>query len=94
MMRRGWQTLQRGVGDAHYRWPVERRALGVQRRLVHHRVTGSAMPAGVSSTAVSEAGDVSDEDLIRSERVPIRAAGWWSGDPLPGSGLHQLAQHS
>jgi hypothetical protein len=52
------------------------------------------MPAGVSSTAVSEAGDVSDEDLIRSERVPIRAAGWWSGDPLPGSGLHQLAQHS
>ena len=32
------------------------------------------MPAGVPATAVTEAGDMPDEDLIRAEWVPVRAA--------------------
>jgi hypothetical protein len=51
------------------------------------------MPAGVSSPAVSEAGSVPDEDLVRPERVPVGAMRGRVGDPLPGRGLHQLAQH-
>jgi hypothetical protein len=34
-----------------------------------------------------------DEDLIRAKEMPVRAAGWWSGDPLAIRGLHQVAQH-
>ena len=30
----------------------------------------TALPAGVSAAAVSEAGDVSDEDLVQTEGVP------------------------
>jgi hypothetical protein len=41
-----------------------------------------------------EARLVTDEDLIRAEVVAVRAAGRRVGDPLPGRGLHQLAQHS
>ena len=33
-----------------------------------------------------------DEDLIRAERVPVRAAAGRVGDPFPGRGLYQLAQ--
>jgi len=36
---------------------------------------------------------VADEYLIRAERVPVRAPGRRAGDPLPGRGLYQLAQH-
>jgi hypothetical protein len=41
------------------------------------------VPAGMSAAAVSEAGDVSDEDLVRTEGVTVRAAGRWVGGPLP-----------
>jgi hypothetical protein len=41
------------------------------------------MPAGVPAATVSEADDVSDEDLVRAEGVPVGAACWWVGDPLP-----------
>jgi hypothetical protein len=36
------------------------------------------MPAGVSSAAVSEAGDVPHEDLVRTKRMPFgqRVGGW------------------
>jgi len=44
------------------------------------------VPAGVSAAA--EAGDVSDEDLIRAEDVAVGATGRWVGDPLPGRGLY------
>ena len=33
-----------------------------------------------------------DEHLTWAETVPVRASGW-VGNPLPGRGLHQLAQH-
>jgi hypothetical protein len=36
------------------------------RRPVHHRITRSAVPAGVSAAAVSEAGDMPDENLVRA----------------------------
>jgi hypothetical protein len=32
------------------------------------------MPAGVSAAAVAEAGDVTDEDLVRPEQVAIGAS--------------------
>jgi hypothetical protein len=62
--------------------------VSVERRPVHHGIAGSAMPAGVSAAAVSKADDMSDEDLIRAESVPVRASGRWVGDPLPVRGLH------
>ena len=43
---------------------------------------------------MAEAGDVPDEDLVRAERVPVRAAARRSGDPFAVSRLNQLAQHS
>ena len=60
----------------------------VQRWPVHHSVAAAAVPGGVSTAAVSEAGDVPDEDLVRAEPVPVGAAARRSGDPLPGRGLH------
>jgi hypothetical protein len=51
------------------------------------------VPAGMSAAAVSKAGDVANEDLIRPEGVPVRASRRRVGDPLPGRGLHQLAKH-
>jgi hypothetical protein len=35
------------------------------------------MPAGVTAAAVSEAGYVTDENLVRAEEVSVRAAAWW-----------------
>ena len=51
------------------------------------------MPTGVPTAAVSEAGDVPNEDLIRAEAVSVWAPGRRVGDPLPGRGLQQLTQH-
>jgi hypothetical protein len=36
-----------GVGDAHYRWPVERCAVGVERRPVDGLIACAARPGGV-----------------------------------------------
>jgi hypothetical protein len=41
------------------------------------------MPARTAAAAVSEAGDVPDEDLIRPKGVAVGAPGRWVGDPLP-----------
>jgi hypothetical protein len=51
------------------------------------------MPARVAAAAVSEAGDVPDEDLIRAEGVSVRAPGRRAGDPFSIGGLHEVAQH-
>jgi hypothetical protein len=55
-----------GVRDPHGRRVVQRRAVRVQWRPVHHGVAGSAVPTGVAAGAVAEAGDMSDEDLVRA----------------------------
>ena len=80
------------AGDAHGRWPVECRAVGVERRPVHRLIACAAGPGGVPA-AVAEAGLMADEDLAGAELVPVRASRRWVGDPLPGRGLHELAQH-
>ena len=36
---------------------------------------------------------MTDEHLAGAEVVAVRASGRRVGDPLPGRGLHQLAQH-
>ena len=64
------------------RWPVDR------------RVAGAAVPGGVPTAAVAEASNVADEDLVRAERMPVRAAARRSGDPFAVSRLNQVAQHS
>jgi hypothetical protein len=46
------------------------------------------MPACVPTAAVSQADDMSDEDLIRTEAVAVRASGRLVGDPPAGRGLH------
>ena len=65
----------------------------VEWRPVHHGIAGSAVPAGVSAAAVTKAGDVSDEDLIRAKGVAVRAAGRWLGYPLPFGRSDQLTLH-
>jgi len=32
------------------------------------------------------------QELVGTERVPIRAAGRWVGDPLPGRGQYEFAE--
>ena len=54
----------------------------VERRPVRRLIALAACPGGVPA-AVTEAGDMSDEDLVRAEGVPVGAAGWWLGYPLP-----------
>ena len=71
----GWRRLERGIGDADNRRPVECRAVRVHRRPVGHCVAGSAMPASVSAAAMPKADDVTDEDLVRAEAVSIRFGG-------------------
>jgi hypothetical protein len=61
----------RGLVLTDVRRPFERDAVSVQRRPVRHGIAGPTVPAGVSASAVSEAGDVSDEDLIRAEGCPF-----------------------
>jgi len=51
------------------------------------------MPAGVPAAAVAEAGDMPDEDLIRAERVAVRAATRWPGNPLAIRGLRKVTEH-
>src|SRR5258707_4182035 len=48
------------VGDAHYRRPVECRAMRVERRPVHRLIACAAGPCGVA--AVAKACDLADED--------------------------------
>jgi hypothetical protein len=59
--------------------------VSVERRPVHHGIASSAMPAGVTAAAVSEAGYVTDENLVRAEAVAVRAAGRRMRDPLPAA---------
>ena len=63
----------------------------VERRPVHHGVASAAMPTGVPAAAVTEAGDVADEDLIRAEWVSIRASRRRAGHPLAVGRLHKVA---
>jgi len=49
------------------------------------------MPGGVSTAAVSEARDMSDEDLVRAEGGARWDIARWVGDPLSGRGFDQLA---
>ena len=79
-------------GDTHCRRPIERRAVRVEWRPVHRLVARAAGPGGVAA-AVPEAGLMADEDLAGAEAVPVRASRRRVGDPLPGRGLYQLAQH-
>ena len=51
-----------------------------QRWPVHQRVAVSAVPGGVSATAVAEAGGVADEDLVGAEGVAVGASRRWVAD--------------
>ena len=80
------------AGDTHGRWSLERRAVSIQRRAEHRLIACAAGPCGVPTT-MAETGLMADEDLAGAELVPVRTAPRWVGDPLPGRGLYQLAQH-
>jgi hypothetical protein len=82
-----------GVGDAHYRWPVERCAVGVERRPVDGLIACAARPGGVPA-AVTEAGLTADQDLARAKGVAVRASRRRVGDPLLGRRSYKLAQHA
>jgi hypothetical protein len=64
------------VGKTHGRGPVQSRALGVERRLVHGLVACAAGPGGVAA-AVTEASRMAYQHLVRAEYVPSGAAGGW-----------------
>jgi len=66
--------------------PVRRRslqggAMDVQGWPVHDRLAGAAVPGGVSAAAVSEAGDVADENLAGAKLVSVWAVARWTGHP-------------
>jgi len=65
----------------------------VQRRPIHHRIAGSAVPPGVPA-AVAEASDMPDEDLVRAKTVSVRAAARRAGHPLAIRRLNKIAQHN
>jgi hypothetical protein len=48
--------------DPHRRRPIEACAVTVERRPIHHRVAGLAHPKCVPTAAVSEAGDVTNQN--------------------------------
>ena len=50
------------------------------------------MPTGVPASAVAEASDVPNENLIRAEVMAIGAPRRRVSDPLPRRGLYRLAQ--
>jgi hypothetical protein len=60
---------------------------------VHRLIACAARPGGVSA-AVTETGLIADEDLAGAQRVTVGASRRRVGDPLPGRGLYQLAQHT
>ena len=72
--------------------PIQRRAVHVERRPVHGLVAHAAGPGGVPA-AMAEAGDVTDQDVVRPEGVAVGASRGWVGDPSPGRGLHEVADH-
>ena len=80
------------AGDAHGRWPIERRAVGVDRWPVHRLVASPARPCGVPA-AVPETSLVTDENLSGAGLVTGRATRRQVRDPPPGRGLYKLAQH-
>jgi hypothetical protein len=66
--------------------------VSVQRRPVHGVVACSARPCRVPTT-MPEARLVTDWHRAGAEAVPVWAACWRVGDPLPGRRLYKLAQH-
>ena len=46
----------------------------VESRPIYDGVAGAAVPGGVSAAAVTEAGAVTDEDLVRAEGVAVGAS--------------------
>ena len=78
--------------DPHSRRPVERRAVRVEWWPVH-RCLAPVAPARSVPAAMPETGLMAYQDLVGAEIAPVGAVCRWVGDPLPGRGLHQLAQH-
>ena len=76
--------------DPHGRWSLERRAVSVQRRTVDSLIAYPACP-GCVPAAVAQACLVADQDLVRAERVAVGASRGTMRDPLPGRGLHEVA---
>jgi hypothetical protein len=66
--------------------------VGVERRPIDGPLAGAAGPWAVAA-AVAEAGLMPYEDQVRAETVPVGAVAGRVGNPLPGRGLYQLAQH-
>jgi hypothetical protein len=48
----------------------------------------------VAATAVTETGDMPDEDLVGAKWMPARTPCWRAGDPLAVGRPHQIAQHA
>jgi hypothetical protein len=65
--------------------------VGVEWRPEHRLIACAARPGGVAA-AVTEAGLMADQDLARAKGVSVRAVRRRVSDPLPRSGLHEVAQ--
>jgi len=52
------------------------------------------VPAGVPAAAVTQAGDMPDENLSRAEYVTVGAVGGWLGYPLPVGRSDELTLHT
>ena len=68
--------------------------MGVEGWPVQNGIAGSAVPADVSASAVTQAGDVPNEDLIRGDGMTVGAPLRPTGDPLAIRCPHQIPQHN
>ena len=64
--------------------------MGTEWRALHDGVAGAAVPGRVPA-AVAEASLMTYQHLTRAETVTIGASRRRMGDPLPSSGLYELA---
>jgi hypothetical protein len=53
----------------------------------------TAVPSGVSAAAAPEAGDVSDEDLVRAEGMSVGASAGRVGHPFDVGGSHKVPSY-
>ena len=67
--------------------------MNVERRAEHRGIACAARPGRVAA-AMTEAGDMPDEDLVRAEGVTVGASARRTGDPFAVGRLDQLAEHS
>jgi hypothetical protein len=65
----------------------------VEWRSVDRQIARAARPGRVPAS-VTETRLMAHEHRAGAERMPVGASRRWAGEPLPGGGLYEVAQHN